>query len=575
MASERGALDRTRERSAALNQLMFGVVALLLAILVVLTPFPGHLGLFFVGVVLMFAATGATLLIPWNRIPLWWLAIIPLTDALAIMIMRLSSPSPSAAFGLLWVFPVMWLSSGFGLVGLIVALLTSWSMFAITLIPSGAGQFTYSVFLFPLVLAALGGVSYLNARRSAAQQSLLDKQARLLAAALERARRQEQAVTEVLDAVDFGVIRIGPSGGISVTNDAHARLQHALGGEAASEGEPAFREDGVTPMPPGEMPLERALRGEAVEGQVVWFGDPGAERVALSVSVRRLKDGHGADAGAVLISRDVTTELTALRARDDLVASVSHELRTPLTSILGYLDLAIDDENVPASARRGLEIAERNAERLLGIVADILAASSASKSSVELAIHPEDIDVADVLFSSAESLLPRAAERAVTLDSAGIESAPAYADPKRLRQVVDNLIANAIKFNRDGGQVTVGCTNDGDSTFVLVRDTGLGMSEEEMAGLFERFYRAQSLRGTGRKGTGLGLAISRELVRAHGGDISVRSSPGVGSTFIVRLPATRAAAAPAPHIPAREAGPRRRGSAPAHPTHSPSEGQDA
>jgi len=564
MAPEPAALDRTRERMAALNQLLFGVVALLLSVLVLLTPFPGDLGLFFVGVLIMFLATGATLLVPWNRIPLPWLAMIPLLDSTAIMIMRLSSPSPSTAFGLLWVFPVIWLSSGFGLIGLIVALVTSWGMFAVTYIP-GTGPFTYSALLLPLVLAALGGVSYLNARRAAAQQSLLDKQARLLAAALERARRQEQAVTEVLDAVDFGVIRIGPSGGISVTNDAHARLQHALGGEAA-DGGTAYREDGVTPMPPGEMPLERALRGEAVEGQVVWFGDPGTERVALSVSVRRLKDARGGDAGAVLISRDVTAELTALRARDDLVASVSHELRTPLTSILGYLDLAIDDENVPASARRGLEIAERNAERLLGIVADILAASSASKSSVELAIHPEDIDVADVLFASAESLLPRAAERAVTLDAAGVESAPAYADPKRLRQVVDNLIANAIKYNRDGGHVTIGCTNDGDSTFVLVRDTGLGMSEEDMAGLFERFYRAQSLRGTGRKGTGLGLAISRELVRAHGGDITVRSSPGVGSTFIVRLPATRAAAAPAPHLPPRPDGPARRGPAEAAPS---------
>src|SRR5690606_41583141 len=136
--------------------------------------------------------------------------------------------------------------------------------FVLTVLSSGA-DVTYSVILLPVVFVAVAGASYLNARRSDAQQALLDKQARLLGAALERARRQEQAVTEVLDAVDFGVIRIGPHGEISVTNDAHARLQHALGGESSGQDEPAYRADGETLLPPGEMPLDRALRGEPVE----------------------------------------------------------------------------------------------------------------------------------------------------------------------------------------------------------------------------------------------------------------------------------------------------------------------
>ena len=187
-------------------------------------------------------------------------------------------------------------------------------------------------------------------------------------------------MTEVLDAVDFGVIRIASDGQVAVTNEAHGRLQQAIRSDEDDRATdvPAFRDDGVTRLPHDELPLERALRGEAFDGQVVWFGSEPGPRQALSITARRLTDSSGEDAGAVVVSRDVTTELNALRARDELVASVSHELRTPLTSILGYLDLAIEDPDLPEHLRSNLDIAERNAERLLGIIADILAASSSS-----------------------------------------------------------------------------------------------------------------------------------------------------------------------------------------------------
>ena len=230
----------------------------------------------------------------------------------------------------------------------------------------------------------------------------------------------------------------------------------------------------------------------------------------------------------------MTTELNALRARDELVASVSHELRTPLTSILGYLDLAIEDPDLPDHLRSNLDVAERNAERLLGIIADILAASSSS-SSVEASLAPLSIDARDIVRASAEALAPRAAGRAITIDTTGLEEAFVWADPLRLRQVVDNLLSNAITYNRDGGTVFLGTTSDGASSWILVRDTGTGMTEDERARLFQRFYKAGPPR---RSGTGLGLAISRDIVRAHGGELGLHSSPGVGSTFIVKLPAT-------------------------------------
>ena len=402
-------------------------------------------------------------------------------------------------------------------------------------------QVTYATVLMPLVLVAVATTSHLAARRSDAQRTLLAKQAQLLRRVLERTRRQEQEVTEVLDAVDFGVIRVTPDGQVAVTNVAHGRLQQAIrsdidGDDERTEREdiPAFRDDGSTPLPPDELPVERALRGEAFDGQVVWFGVEPGPRQALSITARRLTDSAGQDVGAVVVSRDVTTELDALRARDELVASVSHELRTPLTSILGYLDLAIEDPDLPDHLRGNLDVAERNAERLLGIIGDILAASSSS-SSVEASLTPLAIDAREIVRASAEALAPRASGRAITIDTAGLEEAFVWADPLRLRQVVDNLLSNAITYNRDGGTVFLGTTSDGASSWILVRDTGAGMTEDERARLFQRFYKAGPAR---RSGTGLGLAISRDIVRAHGGELGLHSSPGVGSTFIVKLPAT-------------------------------------
>ena len=523
--------DRTRDRTATLNQLLLSSVVFVLGVLVALAPTDVDPVLFFIGVVIVVVVTGATLVIPWNRMRFGWVAVVPALDIIAITLMVLAAPD--SAMGLLWIFPTMWLAAGFGMLGLFAVIVAIAAIIGI-LTAAGTRDLTFTSLLLPLVLVAVAATSHLTARRSDAQRTLLAKQSQLLRRVLEQSRRQEQVVTEVLDAVDFGVIRIDADGRIAVTNEAHGRLQQSTGGDDAAEA-PAFRDDGETRLPADELPVERALRGEAFDGQVVWFGEEPGPRQALSISARRLIDPDGGDAGAVVISRDVTSELEALRARDELVASVSHELRTPLTSILGYLDLAIEEPGLPDHVRANLDIAERNAERLLRIVADILAASSSSAASVEASLSAQLLDARDVVRAAGEALLPRAASRAVTIDTTGLEAAGVWADPMRLRQIVDNLVSNAIAYNKDGGTVFLGTTTDGTSTWILVRDTGIGISEADRARLFQRFYKAGAER---RRGTGLGLAITRDIVRAHGGELGLHSSPGVGSTFIVKLPAT-------------------------------------
>lgn len=521
--------DRTRDRTATLNQLLLASVVFVLGVLVALGPFDGDLGLFFLGVVCILGVTAATLVVPWNGLSYGWVAVVPALDILAIAVMQLAAPQ--SVLGLLWIFPATWLAGGFGLAGLVgvIAAIIAISAALLALHPE---QLTYRELLIPLVLAAVAGTSHLNARRSEAQRTLLAKQSQLLRSLLARTRRQEQVVTEVLDAVDFGIVRIDADGRVAVTNEAHGQLQQALDDDPDVA---AFRDDGVTRLPADELPLARARRGESFDGQVVWFGPDPASRRALTITARRLKDPDGKDAGAVVISRDVTSELTALRTRDELVASVSHELRTPLTSILGYLDLAIEHPDMPEPVRSNLDIAERNAERLLRLVADILTASRSSPSAVEASLAPQPLQADEVARAAAEAAVPRAATRDITIDTSGLESAPVWADPLRLRQVVDNLVSNAISYNTDGGTVFVGTTTDGVSSWILVRDTGIGISESERTRIFQRYYKAGADR---RAGSGLGLAISRDIVRAHGGEIGLHSTPGVGTTFIVKLPAT-------------------------------------
>lgn len=521
--------DRTRDRTATLNQLLLASVVFVLGVLVALGSFRGDLVLFFAGVVLVIVVTGATFVVPWNTIPYGWVAVVPALDIVAITMMQVAAPT--SALGLLWIFPTTWIAGGFGLVGLLGVIFAIAGIISVLNALSDE-ELTYQTLLLPLVLFAVAATSHLNSRRSDAQRMLLAKQSQLLRSVLARTRRQEQVVTEVLDAVDFGIVRIDPDGRVAVTNDAHGRLQQAR--EPDDSAQAAFRDDGTTRLPPDELPVERARRGEAFDDQVVWFGDDPEERRALTITARRLTDPDGEDAGAVVVSRDITVELNALRARDDLVASVSHELRTPLTSILGYLDLAIENPEIPEAVRANLDIAERNAERLLRIVADILAASSSSSSSIEASLTPQLVDAQDVVRSAAESAVPRAGMRAITIDTTGLEPAPVWADPLRLRQVVDNLVSNAIAYNKDGGTVFVGTTTDGLWSWVLVRDTGVGISDADRSRLFQRYYKAGAER---RAGTGLGLAITRDIVRAHGGEIGLHSAPGVGTTFVVKLPA--------------------------------------
>jgi signal transduction histidine kinase len=219
--------------------------------------------------------------------------------------------------------------------------------------------------------------------------------------------------------------------------------------------------------------------------------------------------------------------------KDEFVSNVSHELRTPLTSISGYVELMLEDER-DAEKRSYLEIVDRNAERLLGLVSDLL--FSARLQGGRLELDRTEVDLHQLVVQAIESARPRAETAGVELTATTAPVPIVSGEAVRLAQLVDNLVSNAIKFTPSGGRVAVRLSSEEGLVRFEVSDTGIGISEQERERLFERFFRSQNALERQIQGTGLGLYISKAIVEAHGGRIGVDSKAGEGTTFVVELP---------------------------------------
>jgi signal transduction histidine kinase len=222
------------------------------------------------------------------------------------------------------------------------------------------------------------------------------------------------------------------------------------------------------------------------------------------------------------------------RLKDEFVALISHDLRTPLTSIMGYLELTLEEGDLTGELRNYLEIADRNAHRLLRLVNDLLFV--AWLEAGELDLHESKLDLAEVVRESVAEAEPRAQANGITLTCRADPVPPVTADRGRILQLIDNLVSNAIKFTPEGGEVHVSVAQANGSVRLEVEDTGIGIAAEEQRRLFERFFRASSAAERQIPGTGLGLYIARAIVDAHGGSISVASEPGRGTSFTIDMP---------------------------------------
>jgi len=224
--------------------------------------------------------------------------------------------------------------------------------------------------------------------------------------------------------------------------------------------------------------------------------------------------------------------------KDEFVASVSHELRTPLTSITGYLELVLEAGQLSEEQEQFLGVVGRNADRLLRLVGGLLFVPQLKSSSVVLERAP--VDLTELVGSAVQSVAPLAQDRGIEL-TLDCEALPQLeGDAGRLGQVLDNLLTNALKFTPRDGRVEVRAVERDEIVRFQVRDTGMGISNEDQQHLFEKFFRTSEAQTEAIQGTGLGLSIVAAIVEAHGGSIEVESELGVGTTFTVALPVERA-----------------------------------
>jgi PAS domain S-box-containing protein len=225
------------------------------------------------------------------------------------------------------------------------------------------------------------------------------------------------------------------------------------------------------------------------------------------------------------------------RAKTQFVSMVSHELRTPTTSVLGYTELIADGELGPITPeqRHALDAIQRNSMRLEQLLADLMEA--ARLELPQLNGHREHVDISEVVRHAATTMLPVVARRSQSMEidvdpNAGI----VLGDERRLEHVVSNLLTNAVKFTPEGGSIVVRAIRQGSEAIITVQDSGIGIPEEEHAKVFERFYRSERKESAKVPGSGLGLSIVKAIAKNHGGDVTLASAVGEGTTISIRLP---------------------------------------
>ena len=494
-------------------------------------------------------ATVGAVAIGLDRLSHRWTILLPVLDISALAIYRFSEPT---AIAVAVVFPAIWLGLQFGRKGVWVTTVTMLVTFVVptffflglTLLDA-LSRISQMTLMAVICSAAVAFVANLWRTQFDEAHNSTERLELAMADVIE----QRRLTRTIVNGVDVGLVALDASGAYDSTNPRHEEfmaLAYPDGhrGMAGQEGF-VYAADGVTLLRSADMPTTKAVRGETFRDYLIWVGEVPAERRALAVSSSPYFRNNGEFGGAVLAYHDITELVVASRIKDEFVASVSHELRTPLTSIIGYVDVIIDDaENLPEDMRGFLHTVQRNARRLHRLVDDLL---STALQSVATVLDIERVSVTELLERSAVEARKAAGAAGLELEldtNVGSEL-DINGDSERLSQVFDNLFSNAIKYTPAGGRVEGTVGRDGNVAVVRVRDTGRGISEAEMGKIFNKFFRGSTVLTDAIPGVGLGLAITKTIVDAHGGSITVTSELGKGATFEVRLPLADAPLVPA------------------------------
>jgi len=486
------------------------------------------------GIALVAATTVLAVAVGRRWVPERWCVLVPLLDIAALGLMRLDDESVAEVAVVL---PAIWLGLQYGRRGIRLVGASVLVAFVLPLLVHDEPTTERVHTLAHLVVATLCAlVVAVTAEIWEGQVDEAAEAQRMLERAVADSADQRRFNEAILNSVDVGLLALDRDGRVHSVNPRYRRFLETAGADGSLDrvGR-TFGPDGFTELASEELPTWRAMHGETLRDYLIWVGPDLADRRAFAVSVSPFFTPDGSFDGAVLAYHDITELMTAARLKDEFVATVSHELRTPLTSIVGYVDVLLEDvPAIPPEARPFLQTVQRNARRLHRLVDDLL--SDALKLG-RAELHLGRISLAAVVRASAIEAEKSARAAGLEFDvEIGRAVLEVQGDSERLSQVVDNIFNNAIKFTPTGGAITGYVKRQGRDAVVRISDTGRGIPPDELDDVFTKFFRSPGVQVDAIPGTGLGLAISKTIIEAHGGSIDVTSTVGVGTTLEIRLP---------------------------------------
>ncbi len=351
-----------------------------------------------------------------------------------------------------------------------------------------------------------------------------NEMANVLESTLAEVNGERNKLNTLFISMAEGMVAFGKNGRILHMNPAAQRM---LG----LEFDPELTYAQVFP----NMEIEEADLAE--DGKCIEI-DYAANKRILKIFLTMFGGADGENGGIMAVMHDITEQTKLDSSRREFVANVSHELRTPLTNVKGYTETLLDagDDIDPQSRRSFLQVIYNESDRMTHIVKDLLTLSQLDYGRMDLRLA--ELPVEMIVANIASAMMIEAKNQGLTLETSFQRPLPnILADQARMEQVIANVISNAVKYNRPGGRVEVSAFVEGDQVAVRVKDTGIGIPQEDIPRLFERFYRVDKARSRERGGTGLGLAIAKEIVEQHNGTIQVESQLDQGTAVTIRIPA--------------------------------------
>ena len=477
-----------------------------------------------------------------------WGIVVPLVDIVSVALVRAELFTYIPTVGVLCLMPFAWIALRYRWQALSLVflggILISALPLALRVEAISTPLMVLNLMTLPILTTGISVGIHLGANSFRRSRQDVQDTAESLASTLAQSRDDELVLRTVLDTVNGAVAFYNADGRLVLANRAAQKLAETVGfrfDDPPYAGPNVCRGDRTTPVPCEQQLVPRALRGEVIHNHLEWCG-PEGDQIAILSSSRQVHRPDGALLGTVIAAYDVTDLADAVEAREEFLTTVSHELRTPLTSVVGYTEHVV--ETLGADAERlgvaqALNAIARNGDVLLERVAQLLTAGNK-----RMVLAPAPVDVVALVEETVAVVTPFATQAGVTLSVDG-EGVVAELDARRIEQAVENVLTNAVKFTPRGGSVTVRVAGDGERAVISISDTGVGMSAEDKQRVFDRFYRASTARENAVQGIGVGLSIVKSIVDAHGGEITIESEQGRGTTIGLSLPRTRETTPPA------------------------------